>query len=102
MDLKQIAQSNMLETLKLDKAPKEEQEEAMSDASEIIFRSAMGRIKDGLSEDEREEFERVFREEGVKEDQDAFLKEHVLNLEEMLVQETMRYKYLMGIIVSQE
>ena len=92
----------MLETLKIDKAPKKEQEEAMSDASEIIFQSAMGRIKDELSEDEREEFERVFGEEGVKEDQDAFLKEHVLNLEEMLVQETMRYKYLMGIIVSQE
>ena len=102
MNLEKLTQSNLLETLKLDKAPKEEQEEAMSDASEIIFRSAMGRIKDGLSEDEREEFERVFGEEAAKEEQDAFLKEHVPNLEEMLAQEAMRYKYLMGIIASQE
>ena len=100
MNFEKLAQSNIFETLKLTDAPKEAQEEAMEDAMDIIFTSAMDRIKDGLLNEARTKFERVFGEDHTEEDREAFLKEHVPNLEEILTQESLRYKYLAEIVAS--
>ena len=100
MNIEKLAQSNILATLQLTDAPKKVQEEAMENATEIIVKSAMDRIKDKLPDDTLEEFERVFGEDHTEEERITFLKERVPNLEEILIQESLRYKYLAEIIAS--
>ena len=100
MNFEKLAQSNILETLKLTDAPKKAQDEAVEDAMEIIMESATDRIKDGLSDEALEEFERVFSGDHTESERDAFLKKHVPDFEEILVEESLRYKYLTEIIAS--
>ena len=100
MNFEKLAQSNILETLKLIDAPKEAQQEAVDDAMDIILTSAMDRIQDELSDEAHIEFERVFGGQNTEEERTAFLKKHVPNLEEILIQESLRYKYLAEIITS--
>lgn len=100
MDFNKLTQSNIINTLKLMDAPKEVQREAIEEALEIIFDSVVDRIKTGLSDGEMVAYNDVFRGDSPEGERVMFLKEHVPNLEEMVAEETMRYKYLTEIMVS--
>ncbi len=100
MNVEKLAQLNMLETLNLTHASDVAQQEAVRDATEIILTSAMDRIKDQFSDDVRAEFERIFSEQGSQHQRDAFLQEHVPDLEDIMIQESLRYKYLTQIIAA--
>lgn len=101
MNLEKLAQSNILQTLRLDKLEEEVQKEAMGDAAEIILQSVVDEIEGTLPAEVRDEFGRVFDEEN-EEERKAFIKKYVPNFQNLLVVETLRYKYLTELIVSQE
>ena len=102
MNLEKLAQSNILDTLKLKDASDEVKREAIDDAMEIIFESVAERIKAELSDEARIEYNRVFEEDSSEEERAAFLKKHVSRFEEIVAEETLRYKYLTEIMVSLE
>ena len=100
MNFESLAQSNILETLKLADAPEEKQKEAITDATNIIIRSAMERITDNFTDDEALAFEGIFGEDRPEAERMAFLKEHAPDLEKILTEESLRYKYLAEIAAS--
>ena len=100
MNLEKIAQSNLIDTLNLKDAPQEVRQEAVDDALEIIFESVADRVKAGLSDEALIEYEHVFDEGGSEEERVAFIKKHIPNFEEIVAEETFRYKYLTEIMVS--
>ena len=100
MNLEKIAQSNLIDTLQLKNAPQEARQEAVDDALEVIFESVADRVKAELSEEALIEYEHVFDEGNSEEERVAFIKKHIPNFEEIVAEETFRYKYLMEIMVS--
>lgn len=100
MNLEKIAQSNLIDTLQLKDARQEARQEAVDDALEIIFESVVDRIQAGLSDKEMIEYKHVFHEGSSEQERMEFLKTHVLNFEEIVAEETFRYKYLTEIMVS--
>jgi len=100
MDFQKFAQSNIIKTLKLMDASKEVQREAIDEAVEVIFDSVVDRIQAKLSDEALGEYNRVFGEDNLEEDRVAFLKKHAPNFEEIVAEETLRYKYLTEIMVS--
>ena len=100
MNFEELTQSNIVETLGIAGAPEEKRKEAIEDATDVIMQSVMDWVMDGLTDEEWLDFERVFGEDASEEERTAFLKKHVPNLEEMLVQETLRYKALAEVIAS--
>lgn len=100
MNLEKIAQSNLIDTLKLKDAPQEVRQEAVDEALEIIFESVVDRIKAEFSNEVMTQYMRVFEEENSEEKRVEFLKTHVPNFEEIVAEETFRYKYLTEIMVS--
>ena len=100
MNLEKIAQSNLMDTLKLKDAPQEARQEAVDDALEVIFESVADRMKAELSDEALIEYEHVFDEGSSEEERVAFIKKHIPNFEEIVAEETFRYKYLMEIMVS--
>ena len=100
MNFEKLAQSNIVETLGIADAPEEERKEVIEDATDVIMQSVMDRVMDGLTDEEWLDFERVFGEDASEEERAAFLEKHVPNLEEMLVQETLRYKALAEVMAS--
>ena len=100
MNLEKIAQSNLIDTLQLKDAPQEARQEAVDDALEVIFESVADRVKAELSDEALIEYEHVFDEGGSEEKRVAFIKKHIPNFEEIVAEETFRYKYLMEIMVS--
>lgn len=101
MNLEKLAQSNILETLGLEKAGEEMQKEAVQDAMEIILQSVVDQIKDTLPDDVRDEFERVY-DQGSEEERKVFIEKYVPNFQDLLMIETLRYKYLTELIASSE
>jgi len=97
MDLKALAQSNIIDTLNLSHASEEERQEALDKATNIIMAVAMERIEEAIPEEAQGEFDRVF-DEGTEEERVAFLRKYVPNLDEIFIGETLRYKLLMEII----
>lgn len=100
VDIKKIAQSNIIDTLKLQDDSEEVKQEAINDATEIIFDSVVDRIQAELSDEALVEYDRVFGEENPEEERAAFLKKYVPNFEEIVAEEMLRYKYLTEIMVS--
>ena len=100
MNFKELPKSNLIETLGIADAPEEERKEAIEDAADVIMQSVMDRVIDGLTDEEWLDLERVFGKDASEEERIAFLKKHVPNLEEMLVQETLRYKALAEVMAS--
>lgn len=100
MDIQKIAQSNIINTLKLQDASEEVKQEAINDATEVIFDSVVDRIQAGLLGEALGEYDRVFGEDCPEDERVAFLKKYVPNFEEIVAEETLRYKYLTEIMVS--
>ena len=100
MNFEKLAQSNIMETLGIAGAPEEERKGAIEDATDVIMQSAMDRVMDGLTDEESLDFERVFGEDASEEERAAFLKKHVPNLDEILIQESLRYKALAEVMAS--
>jgi len=101
MNLKTLAQSNILDTLNFSHASEEERQEALDEATDVIMAVALERIEEEIPEKAQGEFDRVF-EEGTEEDRVAFLKKYVPNLDEIFIGETLRYKLLAEIITESE
>lgn len=95
-----LAQSNIINTLNLADAPKEIQREAIDEAMEIIFDSVTDRMKAELSGEALAQYEQVFRDQGSEEERTAFIKKYVPHFDEIVREETLRYKYLMEIMNS--
>lgn len=100
MNFDELAQSNIINTLKLQDASEEVKREAIDDATEVIFESVVDRVKAGLSNEALAEYEHLSRENIPEEDRVQFLKKHIPNFEEIVAEETLRYKYLTEIMVS--
>lgn len=100
MNLEKIAQTNLLDTLQLKDAPQEIRQEAVDEALEIIFESVVDRVKAGFSDEVMTQYVHVFEEKNSEEERIEFLKKHVLNFEEIVAEETFRYKYLTEIMIS--
>lgn len=100
MNLDSLINSNILEILHLTDAPRSTQDEAINSAQEIIVQSVRNRIQDLIPEDARDQFYYVFQK-GTDEQRSAFLNQHAINLEDIVAQETLRYKYITEIIASE-
>ncbi len=100
MDFNALAQSNIISTLSLADAPKDVQREAINEATEIIFDSVTDRIKAELSGEALAQYEQVFNDHGSEEERTEFLKKCIPNFDEIVREETLRYKYLMEIMNS--
>ena len=100
MNLEHLAQSNILEVLHVVDAPEEKKQEVIDAATDIIIRSAMDRIKESFSEKERGEFEHAFDEKSTTTEHTAFLQKYAKKIEEVIIQESLRYKSLLSIISS--
>lgn len=101
MNLEKLTQSNILETLGLDQAPKEAQQEAINEAKGIILENIADAIRNQIPYRVHDEFERVLSE-GTDEERGIFLKKHVPNLQDLLAIETLRYKHLTECIAASE
>ena len=94
MDIQSLAQSNILKLLGFDEAPKEEQETLLRSITAMLLEDVVSRIKDELSVEAREQFFALFADgPGSNEERLQFLKTHVPNLEEMILEETLTFKY---------
>lgn len=100
MNLEKISQSNLIDTLQLKDAPQKVRQEAVDDALEIIFESVADRVKAGFSDKVMAQYIHVFEQDNPEEKHVEFLKKHVPNFEEIVAEETFRYKYLTEIMVS--
>lgn len=100
MDIEKLAQLNIIKELHFSDTPQEEQQEIITDATQIILESAVERMKEKLSPEKRREFARVFSDAASEEERAAFLKKNALNLPKTLLEETIRYKYLLKKITS--
>lgn len=94
MDFIRIAQSNILDLLGLSEAPHHVQQRAINQALEIIFDSVANRIKAELSPEALTHYAHAFRENSSEEERSAFLATYVPQFDEIVKEETLRYKYL--------
>ncbi len=100
MNFEHLAQSNIIDTLKLTHAPKEVKQAAIDDAANIILRIVAQRIEDEIPDEYQEEFEHIFGTEGTPQERAAFLNKHVPDFENIIRAETLHYKALAEIIAS--
>ena len=100
MNLKALAESNILDTLNLSHASYEERNNALDEALDVIMAVAMERIEKAIPKEAQGEFDRVF-DDGTEEDRVAFLRKYVPHLDEIFIEETLRYKLLMEIIAEE-
>lgn len=100
MNLEKIAQSNLIDTLQLKDTPSNVRQKAVDEAVEIIFESVADRIKAGFSDEEMIQYEHTFHEGSPEQERVEFLQTHVPNFEEIVAEETFRYKYLTEIMVT--
>lgn len=88
-----ILQQNIIKDLGFDKLPQKDQEEALLSAGRVIFQAVLIRVLDILSEEEKEEFEKIIAEN--PEDQEKimnFLNSKIPDLEEISREEIANFK----------
>lgn len=92
MNKEKLAQTNIMNILKLTESSEEERRSAIQEANNIILNSVIDRVKENIPEDQQAAFEHAFRNRGTGEERQAFLAEHISNFEEILLRETLRFK----------
>ena len=97
MNLENLIQSNIIDTLNLAGAKQEIKTQAMKDAQEIIVKSVIARIKKKRNNQPLNEFERLLEDMPQQEHGEA-IKKYIPDIEEIVFQESMRYKYLIQVI----
>jgi hypothetical protein len=88
-----ILQQNIIKDLGFDKLPQKDQEEALLSAGRVIFQAVLIRVLDILSEEEKEEFEKIIAKN--PEDQEKimkFLNSKIPDLEEISREEITIFK----------
>lgn len=101
MNIEKLTTSNILNTLKLTSAPRDIQDHAIQDAKKIIIESAHRRIQAIIPPKDQEGLARVLRD-GTDDERAGFLHDHGIDLQEIIQQETLRYKYLAEIMAIQD
>lgn len=89
---KDIVEKDLFELLKLQDLPEEEKDKFRTEAMEIVRDRVLLRIQDGLSEEDRATFNTLL--EGTPDDEkiQGFLKERAIDLNQLMLEETILYK----------
>lgn len=91
--MNKILQKNIIKELGLNKLSEKEQEEAILSAGRIIFQAVLIKVMDVLSEEKKEEFEKIITEEPQNEEKVTdFLQSHVSDLNGIVSQEVINFK----------
>lgn len=78
---------NIIKTLGIDSLPIEKQKEAMERLGAIVYQEVMLRVLDILSEEDKDEFEKVIEKSPDPEIMFSFLTDKIPNLEEIVNEE---------------
>lgn len=103
MDINSIVQSNILDAVGLNDAPEDEQRAFIEGAASMIMDEVVEEIAKRLPDGEKEEFFRLFGGESSA-DEDlkaAFLKAHVPDFDELVLQETYAFKAALAKIADE-
>lgn len=92
MTIDEFLKANIVDLVGLGSAPESVKREFLSKASEMTLERVVSRVDKILPEAEKEEFYRVFGDEGSDDDMQKFIKENVPNFEEIVGEETARVK----------
>ncbi|MEK7560386.1 MAG: DUF5663 domain-containing protein [Patescibacteria group bacterium] len=89
-----VIQLNILNILGADKLPEEKRKQILADMTRMLLEQVVMRISDALPADKKEEFYRVFGGAPSSDDEKrAFLRAHVSDFDEIVLQEVMAFKY---------
>ena len=92
-NLKDILQFDVLESFGLTNASEEEKDKALEHVTVIILGEVADRIEASLSEEKQEEFRALFRDPASSEEKRMkFLRDQVPDFEDMVLEETFRFK----------
>lgn len=78
---------NIIKILGIDSLPLDKQKEAMERLGAIVYQEAMLRVLEILSEEDKNEFEKVIAQNPDPENLFSFLSEKVPNLDEIITEE---------------
>ena len=88
-----ILQANIIKDLGLDQLPKKEQEETLLSIGRIIFQSVLIRVMEELSDNDKDEFEKILAEKPNSEEAIlGFLKSKIANLDTIVGEEIVKLK----------
>ena len=83
---------NIIKTLGIDTLPEDKQKEALEKLGELVYQEVMLRVLDVLSEEEKDEFEKLIEKTPDPELMFSFLALKVPNFEEIVNEETQKLK----------
>src|SRR3989344_555544 len=92
MTIDEFLKTSVVDLVGLESAPESVKRECLVKASQMTLERIVGRIDGILPEAKKEEFYRVFGDEGNDDDMQKFIKENVPNFEEIVGEETARVK----------
>ena len=94
------AEKTIIDILGLEKLSSEDQKKAFEIIGQTIFQSVFLRVMDELDDEQKKEFETVL--EGAKNEQEifAFLEQHVPHVDDIMREETERFKAEIGVLLQ--
>lgn len=93
--------ANIIKILGIDKLSEEKQKEAMEKLGAIVYQETMLRALEVLSEEDKDEFEKVIAQNPDPENLFSFLSEKVPNLDEIISEEATKLRTESAEILSE-
>ena len=93
ISLEELSQTDIIDLAQMQQASAEDQQKFRDEAQEIVMAAVVARIAASLSDEKREEYFRIFSSNPTNNEKVDFLTSEVPNFEEILIDETLIFKY---------
>lgn len=99
---KSSTEQTLLRLLDMTEASPMEQEQIKNESTLLILEQVIASIEESLPEDKKAEYERVFKDDADPKERALFLQENVPDLEQRILEESIRFETALQIIAEQE